>query len=763
MKNKLLVLILQKLVLFPNQEIKLELNNELSKKIVYNALKVYNGELLVVSALNDATTVTKLKDIEKVASFCKIKNAITLPNGNERITLRGVKRVKIKSLTLLEENILEAESGILDSPKYNLDEEMAYSRKIKELVERYVEVNSRLTNAILGVLKNVTNLSKITDMVGATLELNYKQKTKLFREPDYYKRARILITILNNEIMATELENKIEEEVRTNFEKNEKEIVIKEKIKILSREIGLENERQAECEHYYEVINELKVDASTRDAMKRSVKRLEVTSENSPEYGNIRSYLDFITSLPWNKSSKEESDIKKIDDHLNELHYGLASSKIKIEEYISLRKKNKKIECPVLCLVGPPGVGKTTFARELASSIRREFVKVSVGGLNDSSELVGHRKTYIGAGPGKIMEGIRKCGVNNPVVLIDEVDKMMKDYKSDPSSILLAILDQNQNKEFVDNYVQEPFDLSNVIFILTANDEAKIPRALADRLDIIEIDSYTIYDKVEIAKNYTLPRLGKEYGFDYHMIKISDEVLKKIVYSYTHEAGVRDLERKISTIIRKVLIKGLDSPVVIKANELESYLGTDKKDIPMNMYDTEGVVNVPACTTGGGCILNVEVSMYDGCDKIISTGSLGKIMQESTLVALSYLKANAKKFKLDMKSLSRTIHVHALDGATPKDGPSAGLGICVAMVSELQGLKVPSNVAFTGEISLKGRILKVGGIKEKVICASNSKIESLFIPKDNMKDIEKIPNKILKTVEIIGVENFTDVYVKLFK
>lgn len=763
MKNSLLILILQNLVLFPNQEIKLELNNELSKQIIFNALKIYNGELVVVSAQEELKSVTKIKDIEKIASFCKVKNAISLPNGNVRVILRGVKRVKITSLKLLDDDMIEVESESISSPKYNLDEEMAYARKIKSLVDKYVEVDSKVSNAILGVLKNVTNLSKITDMVGATLELNFKQKSKLFKEADYYKRARILITILNNEIMSCELENKIEEEVRNNFEKNEKEIIIREKIKTLSKEIGLTNERLAECEHFYEVVENLNVGSRTREALKREVKRLEMTTDASPEYGSIRSYLEFVTSLPWNKSSKEESDIKKIDDHLNELHYGLSSSKARIEEYLTLRKKNKKVHSPVLCLIGPPGVGKTTFARELASSIRREFVKVSVGGLNDSSELIGHRKTYIGAGPGKIMEGIRKCGVNNPVVLIDEVDKMMRDYKSDPSSILLEILDQNQNKEFVDNYVQEPFDLSNVIFILTANDESKIPKALSDRLDIIEIDSYTIYDKIEIAKNYTLPRLGKEYGFDHKLIKISDEVIKKIVLEYTHEAGVRDLERKISSIIRKILTKGIVKTVTVKSNELEAYLGRVKQEIGLNLYDTSGVVNVPACTTAGGCILNVEVTVYDEVFKVITTGSLGKVMQESAIVALSFLKANARSFKLDNKSFNKTFHIHALDGATPKDGPSAGLGMSVAILSEILNVKISTSTAFTGEISLKGRIMRVGGIKEKVICASNSEIERLFIPKDNMNDIEKIPSKILKNIEIIGVSEFTEVYNYIFK
>ncbi len=763
MKNTYLILILQNLVLFPNQEIKLELSNELSKIIIRESQKNYGSELVLVSPKDDNATVSSLKDIENIGSFCKIKNALDLPNKNIRVTLRGVKRLKISKMKVISNELIQIENEPIENPVYNLDEELAYSRKLKELVQKYIDIDYKATNSLLGAIKNVTNLSKLTDMIGASLDLNVKQKNKLFKETDYYKRARMLITILSNEIMSLELENRIEEEIREHFEKSEKEIIIREKIKALSNELGEKNDKNEACTNFMFIIDGLKVSEKIKTSMRREVNVLESTLETSPEYGSLRTHLEFITSLPWNKSSKDETDIEKIDNHLNELHYGLDKAKERIEEYMALRKKNKSIYSPVLCLIGPPGTGKTTFARELASSTHREFVKVSVGGLNDASELVGHRRTYIGAGPGKIMEGIRKCGVNNPIILIDEVDKMVKDYKGDPSSILLDILDQNQNKEFVDNYVQEPFDLSDVLFILTANDESKIPRALYDRLEVIEVASYTIFDKVEIAKHYTLPRLGKEYGFDYKLIKIPESVITKIVEDYTKEAGVRELERKITSIIRKILIKGLNSSVTIKENELEKYLGKDKFSNFTNMYTDYGVVNVPACTNSGGCILNIEVSLYQGNEKIISTGSLGKTMQESALVALSYLKDNNKSLKLDIKKFTETLHIHALDGATPKDGPSAGLGIAVAIASELLKTKVPNEIAFSGEISLKGRILKVGGIKEKVISSYNSGIQKIYIPSENLKDIEKIPKKILKNIEIIAVNTFTEVYNDIFE
>lgn len=762
MQNKLLILILQTITLFPNQEIKLELSNELSKKIVKKSLKIYNGDIIVAPPKDENKSVTSLKDIQNIGAFSKIKNVIDLPNGNVRIILRGVKRVKIASLSTVEDDLLEVGYEPIENPVYNLDEELAYSRKLKELVEKYVKTNSLASNSILGIIKNITNLSKITDMISASLELNPKQKTKLFKETDYYKRARMLITMLSNEILSLELENKIEDEVRLNFDKNEKEIIIREKIKILSDEIGIGNDKRTECEKFLSVIDSLKIEDSIKKTIKNEVKRFEMTFESNPEYGSLRAHLEFITTLPWNKSSKEESDIEKIDNHLNELHYGLDKAKERVEEYLALRKKNKNIPSPVLCLVGPPGTGKTTFARELAGSIHREFVKVSVGGLNDSSELIGHRRTYIAAGAGKIMEGIRRCGVNNPVILIDEVDKIVKDFKSDPSSILLDILDQTQNREFVDNYVQVPFDLSNVLFILTANDVSKIPRALYDRLEIVEVASYTVFDKIEIVKNYTMPRLGKTYGFDYTKIKIGDSTIQKIIEDYTHEAGMRDLERKISSIVRKILIKGLDKTVTIKENDLVKYLGPIKYKKAEKLREEKGIVNVPACTSMGGCVFNVEVTIYPGSERIISTGSLGKVMQESALVALSYIKANAKELKIDPKKLNATLHIHALDGSTPKEGPSGGLGIAVALISELTDKPVSSAIAFTGEMSLKGNILKVGGIKDKIICAYNKGIEKVYIPKTNEDDIKEVPAKIMKSLDIIPVKTFTEVYSDIF-
>jgi len=761
-KNRLLVIVLQTVVLFPNQEIKLELSNELSKKIVRMAIKEYNSEIVILSPKNEVAHSLNIKDLNKIGGFSKIKNVMDLPNGNLRITLRGVKRVKVNDASTIDSDMIEVSIVPIENPLYNLDEELAYSRKLKELVEKYVSINSQATNSILGIIKNVTNLSKLTDMIGATIELDFKKKSKLFKETNYYKRARMLITILSNEIMSLELENKIEEEVRNNFLKNEKKIIIKEKIKTLSNEIGFKNSKAEEVEKFTKKIESLDISEKVRTSMLREVSMFEATMESSPEYGSLRTHLEFITSLPWNESSEMTEDIKVVDEHLNELHYGLDKAKEIIEEFMALKRINKSLHSPVLCLIGPPGTGKTTFARELAGSTNREFVKVSVGGLNDSAELIGHRRTYIGAGPGKIMEGIRKCGVNNPIILIDEVDKLVKDYKGDPASVLLEILDQNQNKEFVDNYVQEPFDLSNVLFILTANEEDKIPRALYDRLEVIEVSSYTLIEKEEIAENYTLPRLGKEYGFDYKKIKFPREVIAKIATEYTKEAGMRELERKISSIIRKILLKDLKRSVTITTDMVEKYLGCPLyRDDEVKTIDT-GVTHVPAVTSVGGRILDVEVSFIGGGERIIVTGSIGKVMQESISVAVGYLKSNYKALKIDRRKFEEGLQVHVIDGATPKEGPSAGLAICIAVVSEILGQVVPETIAFTGEISLKGDVLKVGGIKEKLVSTYNSGIKRVYIPKGNERDLSSVPKKILDNLEIIPVSVFTEVYKDIF-
>lgn len=760
MKNTRLILILQNLVLFPNEEVKLELKNELSKKIVDETLDNYSGELLIVSPKDELEIRPTIKDLPQIVTYAKIKNKLVLPNGNVRINIRGIKRSLVKKYTSLGD-FIEAEYTSIDAQTYNLEEEKIFIKKLKKLVEKYVSISNTVSNTILDLIKSPSSLGKMCDIISASILSTYKERWILLTETDHFERAKKLIAIINSEISDLELEEQLDEEIRSSFASNEREMLIKEKINKLSKQLS-GKDRTSECEAYKEKIKSLKIDDKIKNDMLIEVDRLLSTVDSSPEYGVVKAHLDFIVNLPWNKKTVDKKNIEEIDKRLNETHYGLEKAKDRIEEYLILKSQKRKITSPVLCLVGPPGTGKTTFARELAKSIGREFIKISVGGLNDSGELLGHRRTYLGAAPGKIIEGIKKAGVNNPIILIDEVDKMVKDYRGDPASVLLDILDPNQNREFIDNYVAEPFDLSNVLFILTANELPGIPLPLLDRLEIIDVHSYTLFDKLEIAKNYTLPRLGKEYDFDYKIISVTDKAIIKIIEGYTKESGVRDLERYISSIVRKVLIKNPVKTVTINDKDISKYLGIPKYSSSFYTYHKSGIVNVPAVGEFGGCVLNIECVIYDGPNEIVTTGSLGNVMKESILIAESYIRANAKSLKLDSKKLQGTTHIHALDGATKKEGPSAGLAITVAILSAVLNKVIDQSYSFTGEISLEGKILPVGGIKEKIISAYNAGIKKIFIPKDNEQDLVDIPKKVLNNIEVICISDFTELYKPVF-
>ncbi len=761
MKSEKLILVLQNLVLFPNEEVKLELKNDLSKRIIEEALAKYNSELLIVSPKDELEIRPTINDLPKVVTYAKVKSKLILPNGNMRVKLRGVKRsliVKYKTTA----NFVKAEYTSINSPVYNLDEEKIYIKKLKKAVEKYVSISTVTSNTILDLIKSPSSLGKMCDIISASILTTYKEKWVLLVEEDYFERAKKLLSIINSEINELELDHQLDEQIRSNFESSEKEILIKEKINLLTKQLG-GKDTSKEIDRYRDTISSLKIDSKIKKDMAIEVDRLSSTVESSPEYGVIKAHIDFLMSLPWNKKTVDKKDIEEIDKSLNETHYGLEKAKDRIEEYLILKSQKKKIASPVLCLVGPPGTGKTTFARELAKSIGREFIKISVGGLNDAGELIGHRRTYLGAAPGKIIEGIKKSGVNNPIILIDEVDKMVKDYRGDPASVLLDILDPNQNKEFTDNYVAEPFDLSSVLFILTANDRDGIPLPLLDRLELIDVHSYTLFDKLEIAKNYTLPRLGKEYDFDYRTVSFTEKAIIKIIEGYTKESGVRDLERNIASIVRKIIIKKSTAKVsTINEKDIIKYLGMPKYSRVVNEYNKCGVVNVPAVGEYGGCILNIECVTYEGTDEIISTGCLGDIMKESISIAKSYIKTNAKTFDLDNKKMHDTVHIHALDGATKKEGPSAGLAIVVSLLSVFKNIVVPESLAFTGEISLEGKILPVGGIKEKIISSYNAGIKKIYIPKDNEQDLSEIPKKVLNSIEVITVSDFTEVYKQVF-
>lgn len=768
MNNNLPVMLLKGLVLIPNQEVKLDINNKISKKIVMISSKNYNDELLIVCPKDQKEEVPEVTDLPFVGVVCKITSKIELPNGHLKIKVKGLRRVAIEeySNNVNDSDILECSVRNIELPRFEEAELNAAKRKLLDILKKYIDLNPSISNSILGYLKNETDINKMTDQIALFLPLSIEKKLEYMEEINALKRARRLIKDINLEIEIILLDEQIEENLSTELENTQKEYILREKIKEIKKELGDNDIKQDEIDDYLQKLNSLELPKKTYDKILYEIKKYESTNEMSPEISGIRTYLDWVLNLPWNNKTTDETDILKIRKSLDKSHYGLKEIKERVIEFVVSKKRNKDIISPIICLVGPPGVGKTTIANSIAKSLNKEFSKISVGGLNDSAELNGHRRTYIGASPGKIIGSIKKCGSKNPLILIDEVDKMVKDYKGDPASVLLDILDVEQNKYFIDNYIEEPFDLSNVTFILTANDENKIPLELLDRLEIIKISSYTEIEKIDIAKKYLLPRIYKNYLLKAKDIKISNDIILEIINNYTKEAGVRELNRLLDKIIRKIIVLNNDNEdlkITLKETDLKKYLGNKKFENILNNNVIPGKINGLAFTPYGGMVMQIESCMYEGTGRIKTTGSLGAVIKESVEVAISYLQANKDLLKInDYYFKTKDIHVHMLDGATKKDGPSAGSAITLAILSLILNKAVNNNIALTGEMSLSGDILPIGGLKEKIIGAYNSGISIVFVPKKNHNDLDNIPEEVKKKISIIEVNNFIEVYNNIF-
>ena len=768
MNNNLPVMLLKGLVLIPNQEVKLDINNKISKKIVMISSKNYNDELLIVCPKDQKEEVPEVTDLPFVGVVCKITSKIELPNGHLKIKVKGLRRVAIEeySNNVNDSDILECSVRNIELPRFEEAELNAAKRKLLDILKKYIDLNPSISNSILNYLKNETDINKITDQIALFLPLSIEKKLEYMEEINALKRAHRLIKDINLEIEIILLDEQIEENLSTELENTQKEFILREKIKEIKKELGDNDIKQDEIDVYLQKLNSLELPKKTYDKILYEIKKYESTNEMSPEISGIRTYLDWVLNLPWNNKTTDETDIVKIRKSLDKSHYGLEEIKERVIEFVVSKKRNKDIISPIICLVGPPGVGKTSIANSIAKSLNKEFSKISVGGLNDSAELNGHRRTYIGASPGKIIGSIKKCGSKNPLILIDEVDKMVKDYKGDPASVLLDILDVEQNKYFIDNYIEEPFDLSNVTFILTANDENKIPLELLDRLEIIKISSYTEIEKIDIAKKYLLPRIYKNYLLKAKDIKISNDIILEIINNYTKEAGVRELNRLLDKIIRKIITLNNDNEdlkITLKETDLKKYLGNKKFENILNNNVIPGKINGLAFTPYGGMVMQIESCMYEGTGKIKTTGSLGNVIKESVEVAISYLQANKDLLKInDYYFKTKDIHVHMLDGATKKDGPSAGSAITLAILSLILNKAVNNNIALTGEMSLSGDILPIGGLKEKIIGAYNNGINIVFIPKKNHNDLDNIPEEVKKKISIIEVNNFIEVYNNIF-
>ena len=749
------VILLKNLVILPNQEIKLELNNVISGKAINDASSNFKSEILVVAPMDLLEEEPSVDDLPKVGVIAKIKNKID-NDGVIEIKLRGLKRVAVNKYYQEKNNeVLYSEVMYIDLPALVEDEENAILKKLVDTLKKYINISKGISNDILNFVSNNKDLNKITDAITSFLPFNIGKKLEYMQEINPIKRAKALIKDMNEEIKGIEIDNELEEKIDESLQNDQRKFILKEKMKVLKQELGEDSWKKEEVLEYRKVLDKLKIDKKTKDHFSHEIDKYEIMSDDALEVSVMHNYLDWVLHLPWNKTRKENANFDEVYKELNKSHFGMDEIKTRISEYVAIKNLNRNIQSPIICLVGPPGVGKTTIAMSIARALNRDFYKISVGGLNDSTELVGSRRTYLASAPGKIIQGLNKCGSNNPLILIDEVDKMVKDYKGDPASTLLEILDSNQNKIFTDNYIEEPFDLSGVLFILTANNVSDIPKPILDRVELIELHSYTVFEKKDIAKNYMLPNILLDNMVYDNKIKFSDELLYFLINNYTDEAGVRDLERILSSLARKITINNVK---ILNEERVVKLLGNPKYTSNLVMEEENGVVNTLAVSNSGGTLSKVEVVTCKGNDKLTITGNAGNILKESISVVLTMLKL---KYKYSFHN--EDIHVHFLDASSKKDGPSAGIALSVALCSLKENKKVPSDVAFTGEVSLNGSILKIGGLKEKLIAAYNKNIKVVYMPKSNSEDLENVPKLILDNMEVIPVSNFNEVYTKLFK
>ena len=756
MKENLSILLLKKLVLLPNQEIRLEINNDVSKSAIDDAIKNYNSNILVISPINLIEEKPSASDLPKVGVIGKIKTKVKLPNGNYRIIIYGLNRVQVIEYYQTKNNVLKSSVKRLYVKNADEVKETALCRKLKELINEYILVNSESSNLISSSVENVSDLDLLTDIIVTFLPMDLNKKLSYMNEFNYIRRAENLIEDIKIELEVINLDSKIDDEIREKFEKEQRDYILKEKINKLNNELGILTDKQVEVNHYKELLDDLVIQDKIKNKLYNEIKRYEYTNDNSPDASVIRNYLEWTLNLPWGKYSNEETNLDKVKKNLDKTHYGLENIKRRILEFVSIKKINKDVTNPILCLVGPPGVGKTTLGISISESLNREFYKISVGGINDSSELVGHRKTFLGANPGKIIQGINKCGVMNPVILIDEIDKISTDFKSDPTSTLLDILDESQNHMFIDNYIEEPIDLSKVMFVLTANSLEGIPEPLKDRLEIIEVNSYTEYEKVDIAKKYLLTDIFIKFGIK--KINFSDDVLLYIINNYTKEAGVRELDRILRRIIRNYCLEKI-SIKSINIDYVKHVLG-EVKYTKEKIENHNGVANSLAWTPYGGNIQKIECISLSGNGNIITTGNIGQLLKESITVAISlikYKKYTTKKFEM------LDLHINALNAGIKKEGASGGVAITSAIISSLKNKNISNTVAMTGEITLNGDILAVGGIKEKIIGAYNNDIKIVYIPYNNKIDLEDIPDNIKSSIDIKLVKNYQEIYNDLFK
>lgn len=751
---------LRGMVVFPYMILHFDVGREKSILALEDAM-IKDQEIFLSTQKDAKEEEPTSKDIYEIGTLCTIKQILKLPGDTVRVLVEGIKRGKI-SRYIDEEPFLKVEIETIEEGQYDEKESEALIRTLKTQFENYIQLSGTLPEEALINLDEFKDPFKIADTVSAYMMLKQELKQELLEILDINKRVEKLIIIIQNEIEILKLEKKISNKVKSKIDKGQKEYFLREQLKAIQEELGEEDELKKEIKKYKAKINKAKLPKEIKEKALYELDRLKNSGIYSSEGGVIRTYLDWIIDLPWINETKEHLNIKEARNILDEDHYGLEDVKDRIIEYLAVKSVSNSLKGPIICLVGPPGVGKTSIAKSVAKALNRNFVRMSLGGVKDEAEIRGHRKTYVGAIPGRIIYGMRQAKSKNPLFLLDEIDKMSSDFRGNPGDALLEVLDSEQNSTFRDHYLELDMDLSKVMFIVTANTLDTIPRPLLDRMEIIEVSGYTYEEKFNICKKYLVPKQLKEHGINDNKIEFNDNSIKLIIESYTRESGVRNLERKVGAVIRKAITDMVEKEkvsVIITQNHIRRYLGPEVFKVDtVDKEDKVGVVTGMAWTAYGGDILPIEVSVMDGSGKLELTGQLGDVMKESAKAAYSLVRANAKKYSIDSDFYkNKDIHIHVPEGAVPKDGPSAGITITTALISALSGKKAKHDIAMTGEITLTGRVLPIGGLKEKSLAAYRSGVKTIIIPKENERDLDKIAKVVKGKLKVIPVEKIDEV------
>ncbi|MDE6475700.1 MAG: endopeptidase La [Erysipelotrichaceae bacterium] len=747
-------------VVFPEQEVIIDVGREKSKLAIEEAQNKFDSYVCLVAQKDPSLEEPQVSDLYRVGTICKIKHVRQL-DGYIRVKFKGIKRALLGAITD-GDDFLSAIVDPLEDKHQDPMEELALVRKIAKQFEEMEVIAQNIPKDLIKELATGISAPQLADQVSQFFPFSVEKRQELLETLGVNDRLFLILQEIESEKELAKIDSKINEQVKARIEESQKEYYLREKMRVIKEELGDSVDIEREVDTLREKLEQNPYPDHIKQKVKDELSRFEVLPAASGESGVIKAYIDWVMNLPWWQESQDNDDLQLASDILDREHFGLEKVKERILEYLAVKQMTNSLKAPILCLVGPPGVGKTSLAKSIANALNRKFVKISLGGVKDESEIRGHRRTYLGSLPGRFIQGMKKAGTINPVFLIDEIDKMASDYKGDPASAMLEVLDPEQNAVFSDHYLEEPYDLSKVLFIATANYIENIPHALKDRLEIITLTSYTELEKIKIAENHLIPKQKAENGLKGSQLKIDEELISYLIRYYTRESGVRQLERVFATICRKSVVSILkDQKRSIKLTQklIKEWLGNNKFEYGKREQDDQvGVVNGLAYTSFGGDILQIEVTHFEGKGKLNITGQLGDVMKESASIAFDYVRANAKEYNIQPEIfVNRDFHIHVPEGAVPKDGPSAGVTLTTAFVSSLANIPVKADVAMTGEVTLRGNVLAIGGLKEKSMAAHRCGIKTVLIPKANVKDMDDIPEVVKESMEFIPVEKVSDV------